>query len=84
MNSIEWTIKAVKQLRKLPQDRQSQVRDAVNGLDDFTDNSNVVRLKSHKYGYRLRVGDYRILFNHLKAVRIVSIEEVRKRDDRTY
>ena len=39
----------------------------------------------HQYGYRLRVGNYRVLFDYAGgATRIVSIEEVRKRDERTY
>jgi mRNA interferase RelE/StbE len=30
------------------------------------------------------VGSYRVLFNFDGAVHIISIEEVRKRDERTY
>lgn len=33
---------------------------------------------------RLRVGNYRASFEFAGAVRIVSVEEVRKRDERTY
>ena len=36
------------------------------------------------HGYRLRVGNYRVFFDFDGAVRIVSIEEVKKRDERTY
>jgi mRNA interferase RelE/StbE len=32
----------------------------------------------------LRVGSYRVFFDYDGGVRIVSIEEVRKRDERTY
>ncbi len=45
---------------------------------------NVKSLTNHEYGYRLRVGSYRVFFEFEGAVRIVSIEEVRKRDERTY
>lgn len=34
--------------------------------------------------YLLRVGRYRVLFNYDGAVQIVTIEEVRKRDEQTY
>jgi len=44
----------------------------------------VKALKNHRYGYRKRVGQYRILFDWDGIVRIVSIEEVRKRNERTY
>ena len=33
---------------------------------------------------RLRIGNYRILFNFDDVVKIISIEEVKKRDERTY
>lgn len=84
MNSIEWQRKAVKQLRSLPQQQQVKIRDAVSGLEDFTKNPNVKRLKNHQHDYRLRVGSYRVIFNHAKQVQIVLIEEVRKRDESTY
>jgi mRNA-degrading endonuclease RelE of RelBE toxin-antitoxin system len=45
---------------------------------------NVVSLSGHVYGYRLRVGRYRILFDWEGDVRIVEIQEVKKRDERTY
>jgi len=84
MNRIEWQRKAVKQLRNLPQKQQVKIRDAVNGLVDFTGNRNVKKLKSHNYDYRLRLGNYRVLFNHATLVQIALIEEVRKRDESTY
>jgi hypothetical protein len=39
---------------------------------------------NHAFGYRLRVGNYRVLFNVLETVEVVNIEEVKKRDERTY
>jgi mRNA-degrading endonuclease RelE of RelBE toxin-antitoxin system len=48
------------------------------------DCQHVKALKNHRYGYRKRVGQYRILFDWDGVVRIVSIEEVRKRNERTY
>ena len=45
---------------------------------------NVKAIAHHQYGYRLRVGNYRILFDWDGGVKIVSIEEVRKRDEHTY
>ena len=42
------------------------------------------RLTNHDCDYRLRVGNYRVLFNHDELIMIVSIEGVKKRDERTY
>ncbi len=85
MNSINWQPKALKQLRKIDAQASQQIRTAVTvELADLTKARNVKSLNDHAYGYRLRVGAYRVLFDFDGVIRIVSIEEVRKRDERTY
>jgi mRNA-degrading endonuclease RelE of RelBE toxin-antitoxin system len=82
---IEWTPKALKQLKKLGnKPAQARILGATADLGRFPDVANVKTLTNHQYGYRLRVGNYRVFFNVLTAVSIVSIEEVKKRDERTY
>jgi mRNA-degrading endonuclease RelE of RelBE toxin-antitoxin system len=44
----------------------------------------VKHLTNSAIGYRLRVGNWRVLFDFDGAVRIVTIEEVKKRNERTY
>ncbi|WP_223119811.1 type II toxin-antitoxin system RelE family toxin [Salinicola corii] len=58
--------------------------EAVQSLAEMPDVHNVKALKKHQYGYRLRVGNYRVLFDWDGGIRIVQIQEVRKRDERTY
>ena len=53
-------------------------------LLDLSKARNVNALKNHEFGYRLLVGNYGVFFDFDGAVRIDSIEEVRKRDERTY
>lgn len=54
-------------------------------LSVFPKCSGVKALTNHEYGYRLRVGNYRVFFNFDDgAACIVSVEEVKKRDGRTY
>lgn len=86
MNSIDWKPKARKQLLKLDHSARVQVRDDVGAkLAVFPFGAGVKALVDHQYGYRLRVGNYRVLFDFEGgAACIVSIEEVRKRDERTY
>jgi mRNA interferase RelE/StbE len=84
MNKINWSPKAAKQARKLDRPVRLQILDAVEGLATMPDVSNVKALINHEYGYRLRVGDYRVLFDWDGAIKIVDIQEVRKRDERTY
>ncbi|WP_235851432.1 type II toxin-antitoxin system RelE family toxin [Paraburkholderia acidicola] len=74
----------MKQLRKLDRPHQVAIRGGVNTLTTMPDCQNVKALTNHDCGYRLRVGDYRVLFNWDGEIRIVEIEEVRKRDERTY
>lgn len=84
MNTINWTRKAVKQLLKLHSRHQVQIRDAVSGLKDMPDVINIKSLTDHDYGYRLRVGNYRVLFDWDGTIKVISIQEVKKRDERTY
>jgi len=56
----------------------------VQALTDFPACQNVKKLINHDYSYRLRVGNYRVLFEFDGDVRIISIEEVKKRDERSY
>jgi mRNA-degrading endonuclease RelE of RelBE toxin-antitoxin system len=84
MNTVEYAKKAAKQLRKLPVVESRNILTECRKLEDFPACANVKALLNHEYEYRLRVGNYRVFFNFDGAVRIVSIEEVKKRDERTY
>lgn len=85
MNAIAWQVKALRQLRKVPPQSATEIRAAVSTeLTDMTTARNVKALMNHEYSYRLRVGNYRVFFEFDGAVRIVKIEEVRKRNERTY
>ncbi|MCP4341772.1 MAG: type II toxin-antitoxin system RelE/ParE family toxin [Desulfobulbaceae bacterium] len=84
MNSITWSKKAQKQLFKISRKEAIVIYDKVENLKLFPDCQNIKQMKKHKYGYRLRVGNYRVLFDHDSTIKIVSIEEVKKSDERTY
>lgn len=84
MNSIEWSIKATKQLLKINKPEQVTIKNAAGELASMPDCRNVKALSNHRFQYRLRVGNYRVFFNFDGIVRIVYIEEVSKRDERTY
>ena len=74
----------MKQLLKLQLRHQVQIRDAVSKLESMPDVTHVKSLAGHSCGYRLRVGDCRVLFDWDGGVKIVSVQEVKKRDERTY
>ncbi len=84
MYAVEWKRKAVKQLRKIDRAHQPKIIVDVGGLMNWPDCSNVKHLTNHTYDYRLRVGRYRVFFNVHDVVEVIHIEEVKKRDERTY
>ncbi len=85
MNTINWKTKALKQLQKI-KDRaiRQQIYTESQALADFPACTGVKKLVNHPYRYRLRVGDYRIFFEFNGEIHIVSIEEVKKRNESTY
>lgn len=84
MFKINWNKKAVKQLAKIDGQDRSRIANAVTALADLPNAQNVKALTNYEYGYRLRVGNYRVLFDADTVIRIVEIQEVKKRDGNTY
>ena len=80
-----WQPKAIKQLKKLGnKDAQTKILKATAGLVQFPNVPRVIALTNHVHGYRIRVGNYRVLFNVLDVIEVISIEEIKKRDENTY
>jgi mRNA interferase RelE/StbE len=85
MYDIDWKPKAIKQLNRIgDKSDRIAIRDSVGALSGFPECPGIKRLVNHRNDYRLRVGRYRILFDVHTEISIISIEEVRKRDERTY
>jgi mRNA-degrading endonuclease RelE of RelBE toxin-antitoxin system len=82
MRQIEWKKKAIRQIRKIKSQRtKNMIYDAVGSLKDFPNCPNVKKLKDRN-DFRLRVGKWRIFFTD--SLKILYIEEVKKRDEHTY
>jgi mRNA interferase RelE/StbE len=86
MNEIIWHNRARKQIKKIPNHYKEAIFESVDRLSTFPEckQLDIVELKKHRYQYRLRVGPYRVLFDHENVVRIIEIQEVKKRDGHTY
>ncbi|EGQ8055449.1 type II toxin-antitoxin system RelE family toxin [Vibrio parahaemolyticus] len=84
MNKVNWSLKALKQAKKIQKPQRDKITEKVKSLKDFPNCQNIKSLTNHKYDYRLRVGRYRVFFDYDGEVRIVSIEEVKIRDENTY
>lgn len=82
MNEIKWHKKAIRQLRKIKDSSiRIKIHSAVDALKSFPNCQNVKKL-TNRDTYRLRVGDWRVFFT--ADLRIVYIEEVKKRNEKTY
>ncbi|TAL78806.1 MAG: type II toxin-antitoxin system RelE/ParE family toxin [Burkholderiaceae bacterium] len=84
MYNINWSTKSRKQFKRIDRHDRLEILDAVDTLQDLPNAKNVLALTKHKYDYRLRVGNYRILFDADSEVKIVAIQEVKRRDGNTY
>jgi mRNA interferase RelE/StbE len=64
MNRIEFTSHAAKQLSKMDKSTQRKIAEAIGTLiiPDLTADLQIKKLQSPQECYRLRTGDYRILF----------------------
>jgi mRNA-degrading endonuclease RelE of RelBE toxin-antitoxin system len=84
-NKIEWTNKALKQLSKFPTAAHREVLAKVKTLSAWPDVAGVTKLVDRPE-YRLRAGRYRVIFNVYPGLEgaILQIEEVLKRNERTY
>lgn len=60
---IEIRKSAIKDLLKINEPFKSKLHDKISLLKNFPDISNIKKLTNFEPAYRLRVGDYRVLFD---------------------
>jgi len=70
---VEFIRKASKQLAKLPEDVKQRINIKVQELTDNPRPSGVVKLESSNNRYRIRVGDYRVLYEIIDDLLIVTV-----------
>ncbi len=84
MYEIAWNKRAVKSMKRIDREETEHIYRAVQDLRNWPNCKKTAALVNHEYAYRLRVGRFRVFFNIEDMIRIVWIEEVKKRDERTY
>lgn len=85
--TVQVQAKAARQLRKIAKKYRNDyeaIIAAVQALKDWPDVTGVKALINHRYGYRMRVGRFRVFFDVGSSVKIIYVEEVERRDDNTY
>ncbi|MCI5142577.1 MAG: type II toxin-antitoxin system RelE/ParE family toxin [Candidatus Electrothrix sp. ATG1] len=54
---------AIKDLKKINQNDRRKIHSKISALSEFPNTSNIKKLTNFEPAYRLRVGNYRILFD---------------------
>ena len=78
---IQFSKSASKQIKKLPSEIQERIQVKINSLAIEPRPDGVKKLKGRENGYRVRVGDYRILYDVFDDVLLVIIVEVGHRSN---
>ena len=73
---VEISKGASKQLKKLSSSLQERIRMKIDALATEPRPNEVKKLKNREYGYRIRVGDYRILYDIFDDILLVTVVEI--------
>ena len=78
---IEWRRSAQKELRRLPRAVIRRVVTAVEALAQTPVPTGAIKLSGTEHTYRLRVGDYRVVYTVEQDILLIEIVRVRHRRD---
>ena len=78
---IEWKHSAVRELRRLPPDVVMRITDAVGQLSTEPFPSGMRKLVGSDRTYRLRVGDYRVIYTVSVVEVVIEVVRVRHRKE---
>ena len=81
MRKVEWKHSAVKDLRRLAPDTVPLILDAVKRLVDDPRPPGCQKLQGSEHTYRIRVGDYRIVYSVEDRALLIWIIRVGHRKD---
>jgi mRNA interferase RelE/StbE len=79
--NIEWKQSAAQELRKLPREAVLRILQAVEQLATEPYPHGVRKLVGAQHTYRIRVGDYRVVYNVVSSTLIIQIVRVGHRRD---
>ena len=82
MFDIKYAKSVKKDLKKINQKQLKSIKKAIEGLRGFPDISNIKKLTAHPLAdYRLRVGEYRVLFDIEWEERVIYILKIGHRKE---
>ena len=78
---IKFKASAAKEFRKLPANIQKRLQIAINALKNDPHPSGSIKLEGSEHLYRIRLGDYRVVYGVDDAIQVVFVTRVRHRRD---
>lgn len=78
---VEVTSRAAKEIMRLPRAEQSRVGEKIDGLVEEPRPVGVEKLSGYSDAYRVRSGNYRIVYTIDDTVRIVTVTRVAHRSE---
>ena len=78
---IEWKKSTRKDLRKLPASVVDRIVGAVEDLAENPFPHGVEKLAGSEHAYRIRLGDYRIVYEVVAELKLIEVQRVRHRKD---
>jgi len=81
---LELATQPRKQLDKLPSEDRTRVIAALKQMGDDPYTEDIQRLKAHRFGWRRRVGSYRIPYDLDPVARLIVIARIERRSTTTY
>lgn len=79
--SIKWSKVAEKQLLKLPPVDQEKILEKISLLSVNSEQLDIKKLHDIKDGYRMRHGNYRIIYQAIKTEKVLHILFIAPRKD---
>jgi len=78
---IQWKPSAVKELKKIDSKTVPRIIKVVESLSSNPFPSGVRKLYSSEHAYRIRVGDYRVIYTVFERRLVIEVVRVRHRKD---
>ena len=76
---IDIQERAYKDLLKIDENQRKKILKAIKNLENYPNVPNIKKLKNFQPNYRLRVGDYRVLFDiENNTIIVVNIKHRKK------
>ena len=78
---VEWKKSTRKDLRKLPANTEERIVEIVENLAENPFPYGVEKLSGSQHAYRIRLGDYGVVYEVVVELKLIEIQRVRHRKD---